>query len=279
MSDLLTHWAVFDDARRLIAFVPDMERFLRETIEQEIDFARVGAITRGGHVFILPTLKRVRDARAAGEDYPNAAAKLAYVLGCITHQPCDIHMNAMMKRLGSLGKRDISAYYDIHVFRTVYLDGREAPFNEHMFASNETEPGAAAEAFIRSCFQRAVLSSHTVKPDLENFDAWLDRFVSAIQRLYVSVELYVSVYLKPDPEKVSRYRVETEFYDESDALIRTARRIQRGDGVTERDVAAALEAERRCEYATAVQESVANLVHASELWRGEIDSFVVREDH
>jgi len=278
MSDLLTHWAVFDDARRLIAFIPKAEQSFIQAIEQETDFARVGAITRGGHVFILPTLKAIRDAKRQGDDYSNAERKLSFVLGCITHQPCDIYMNAMMKKYGSSGKRDVSAYYDIHTFRKVYLDGDEAPFNKYMFGENASKPGQAAEGFIRSCFQRAVLASHTVKPDLENFDDWLENFVNAIQRLYVSVDMYVDVFLNPDPEKISRYRVETEFYNEDDPAIRVARAIQRGEQVTETDVRSALEADNKCGYAKALCDSVDNLVHASEVWRGEIEAFAVRDD-
>jgi hypothetical protein len=145
-----------------------------------------------------------------------------------------------------------------------------------MFAGNGTEPGRAAEDFIRSCFQRALLSSHTIKPDLEDIDGWLDRLFKIVQDLYVSVELYVSVYTDPDHERIARYRVETEFYNKADPVVVAARRIQNGEGVTQAEVAHALEADNAGAYAQAVAESVHRFREAARLLAGEIHEFVVR---
>ncbi len=77
----------------------------------------------------------------------------------------------------------LAAYYDTHVFRQVYLNGGAEPFNRFLVADNDTAPGQALEAFVRSLFQRALLSSHTIKPDFDDIDAWLDRLFGAVQSL------------------------------------------------------------------------------------------------
>ena len=44
MSDLLTHWAIFDDARRLLRIDSHIEPLLREIVDETESIARLGAL-------------------------------------------------------------------------------------------------------------------------------------------------------------------------------------------------------------------------------------------
>lgn len=48
MSDLLTHWPVFDDARRLAAHDADVEPLFKRVLDEKHQLARLGALARGG---------------------------------------------------------------------------------------------------------------------------------------------------------------------------------------------------------------------------------------
>jgi hypothetical protein len=289
MSDLLTHWAVFEDCRRLALLDDRVDADLAGTMEEERAFARLGALARGGAVFVPHVLASARAARRGGEEVPRH--KVAFALGGIAHYAADVMMKPLMsERAGSdwhethsrmqRGEapgaspiREVSAYYDVHVFRKVYLAGAEEPFTRFLLADNATDPGRALEEFVFSLFQRALLASHTLAPDRSDLDGWLDSLLARVQPLYVSVRTLARVFDDPDPAKTRAYGVEDAFYLESDPAIRVGRRAQRGDEVGAAELAAALaEDANSSAYARAVCRGLARLREASAFWRGESDA-------
>ena len=62
MSDLLTHWAVFEDCRRLALLDGRVEPLLARVMDEERQFARLGAIARSGAAFVRHVLKVAREA-------------------------------------------------------------------------------------------------------------------------------------------------------------------------------------------------------------------------
>jgi len=163
----------------------------------------------------------------------------------------------------------VSAYYDVHVFRKVYLAGQEEPFGRSLLAPNAASPGAALEEFVRALFQRALLASHTLAPDRENLDGWLDGLLNSVQPLYVAIDRYCRIFERPDPEKMGVYGVETVFYVESDPVIRLARAVQAGQDVSDADFSAALATDANpSAYARALVLGMTKLRDASAWWQG-----------
>jgi len=292
MSDLLVHWAVFDDSRRICQQDPMVDPYLAELIQNEREFARLGALSRGGRSFVPAVLQ---DARSKGRtEDARDRRKLAFALGGITHFAADKVLKPLMSRLakgdwnathhemqgkGISGKktnkvaiREISAYYDTHVFRKVYLDGQERPFTDFLLSANRTEPGKELEDFVHSLFQRTLLSSHTIAPDTTHPLEWLDRLIDLTQPLYVDIELYVDVFANPDPVKMNEYQVESTFYQDTDPIVRAARQIQKGGTLTPDAMDAALiEDGNLSAYGQALALSQRRLRDASAFWRGETD--------
>lgn len=249
MSDMLVHWAVFDDMRRIAAHDTSLLPVINEVMDEQVEFARLGALSRGGNKWIRHVLNQWRDGCNQDE---LAHRKLAFALGGIAHYAADVVMKKLMSEKaradwneahaamqssrgakdGKPSIREVSAYYDTYVFRKVYMAGDEEPFNDFLCAANETGPGKALEAFVRSLFQRALLSSHTFAPDCEHIDNWFETLFSKIQPLYVDIELYTRVFANPDPAKMETYGVETDFYTDMDPVIKLARKVHAGSAAT-----------------------------------------------
>lgn len=284
MSDLLTHWAVFDDSRRLSSIDSQLEPLFAQLLEREKEFARLGALTRGGGHFVPALIQQARQHQPDEADNTQIDRRLAFALGGITHYACDLMMKPLLRGYaddtwledyqgtGQMRKplREISAYYDTHVFRKVYLNGQEEPFSRFLTASNDTRPGKALEEFVYALFQRALLSSHTLAPDWDNPEAWLDNLFAKVQPLYVDVGIYVRIFSNPDPKKMSLYRVESEFYLEDDPVIKIARALQHCQNVSEADYEYALrDGSNKGGYGQALALSMHTLREASLYWQGK----------
>jgi len=269
-----------------------MARDLAAIIQAERQYARLGAISRGGNRFVPHVLERARAEwpevqRAGGAKRDLLARKIAYALGGIAHYPADYILKPVMSRLAGANWnethhamqkgtakaeavepiQEISVYYDVKVFREVYLNGNEDPFNRFLFAENPGEPAKALEEFVTSLFQRALLAAHTLAPDRGDLDGWLDNLIAQVQPLYLSVERYVSVFRAPDRGKTKKYGVETEFYRKDDRVIVAARAAQRSEAVAAATIDAAIgEGANLSGYGRAVALGVRCMRQASDYW-------------
>ena len=93
MSDMLTHWAIFDDMRRLAAHNDVLLPVVNRVLDEHVEFARLGALSRGGKQFVAHVLGTWR-----GGCEPNELAqrKLAFALGGIAHYAADVVMKKLM---------------------------------------------------------------------------------------------------------------------------------------------------------------------------------------
>lgn len=296
MSDLLVHWAVFDDCRRLALQDKRVEPLLAQIAHEEREFARLGALTRGGGRYVPEILGYARANWAAKSQDQTLRRKVAFALGGITHYAADQVLKPLMKQYAKAdwndahhamqgrgnragvseeaiaSVREISAYYDTHVFRKVYLTGQEEPFTRFLTAANATAPGQALEEFVRSLFQRALLSAHTFDPDLTDVQQWLDRLFAQVQPLYIDIALYARVFAQPDPAKMQTFAVETAFYRDDDPVVRVSRALHQGQTISQAELDAAIhEGANRGGYGRSVELGARRLREASAYWRGETD--------
>jgi hypothetical protein len=181
MSDLLTHWAVFDDCRRLLPYAPGIEPMFSTALAAELPKARLGSIVRTEGYWIPPLLRRARTERHAAELTPTAQRQLALCVAGLTHTACDRAMKPLMQHLtitnanvpelhGEDVHRLVYAYQDTFVFREVYANGAEAPFNPFMFANNTSVPGLALEQIVQTAFVGGLLELRTMAHTVSDID-------------------------------------------------------------------------------------------------------------
>lgn len=182
MSDLLTHWAVMDDCRRLMPFFEEIAQEFSACINRHHRIARLGAITRTEGHWIPPVLRWTRQHWDDSSMHPEVEIKLAFCVAGLAHTACDFHMkdlrtksiladeNSSNPTLDDVD-RLVYAYHDTYVFRKVYRDGDEEPFNPFMMAEIQTEAGKVMVRMARALFQLAILGTHR----MEHNEAELDR--------------------------------------------------------------------------------------------------------
>jgi hypothetical protein len=296
MSDMLTHWASFDDCRRLAQLDDSLIPEFRKLIEEQRHFARLGTLSFGGTTWMQPVLDLALKNWSDPKRDLKHERNVAFVLGGLIHQACDRVMKPILTNAAGVDwnnmqfamqgdpsstpvekdevdrTQEVSAYFDAEVFRQVYLNGHEEPFTP-LFLGETTKSGGSLEEVIRALFQRALLSCHTLKPDSDNMEAWLDDLAAKVQPLYLEVDRWVSVFQSPDPKKIEAYGVRSTFYDASDPTICLARGIQSGENVTdELRQRVLVRGEFTCAYGDILQHGLRYLRGASSYWRGDSDT-------
>lgn len=297
MSDMVTHWAVFDDCRRMVQVDETIEPLFKRLISDHHGFARLGSLTRYGTLITNHILKQIQDGGRKSNLTAKDERNLGFVLGALTHQACDKAMKPLLSKVSGEDwnrlqyaqidqnddlvtlkdaiekSHEVSAYYDAEVFREVYMGGGEAEPLSIFFLTELTPQGRTLNDAIRGMYQRAFLACHTFKPDLEHIDDWLETVFNNVQPLYLDTDEWVRVYNNPDPAKIREYGVRTEFYDKNDPTIQAARLIQAGKPLPD-DLRKAVyeDGETRCSYGEALQLCLLYLRRATAFWRGETDT-------
>ena len=96
MSDLLTHWAFFDDARRFLRHDDQIEPLLLEILNESNGVARLGALARGGPWWCERILRAARENPQS--DDPRWRQKLGFGLGGLIHFPADYEFKTADRR-------------------------------------------------------------------------------------------------------------------------------------------------------------------------------------
>jgi len=298
MSDMLTHWAVFDDSLRLMQADARIEPAFVQACTRQPQVARLGACTRAGSKWMQPLIELARDQWDDPDAHPVIDRRLAWAVGGITHQACDTAAKPLLslhagsewnlahevlqqtpKAKGREGEVDLrriqqcSAYYDAHVFRKVYLDGAAEPFTRTFLSNDLGRAGAMFEEFIGTMFQRALLSAHTFKPPVpysdESFLAWQDKVFDYLQPRYLDSSIWVEAYQSPDPELMRDYGVETDFWRDDDPMVVVARAIHSGRTVSQSEIeAASADGANEGMYGQALELSLRYLVNGTDFWHG-----------
>jgi hypothetical protein len=308
MSENVTHVAVCDDVARLAQHHAGVPGPFKQVLAQHLDIARLGAATRTADRWSAELIAWARDnwpvsanGQAKDSEEGGMAAtperKLAFVLGALTHRAADRLFKPIFQycreRYGEETGIECSIHCDVYVFNEVYGAGQggarplnggaagngglptsmENPYQRAVFGAVNGETGRAVEEYLRVLWQRALIGMHTFSPDPQDMHGWLDRMFTNAQAFSISLEQYRQAVERPDPAKFKRYVEDTHSYDRDDALIRLARRAQRGETPAAGEVEAALEAttEQSSRYARAVRKGLEYVLAGGRLWRGEID--------
>lgn len=298
MSDMLTHWAAFEDCCRLATIDERVEPVFRSALEQQRAAGRLGTLTRLGAKWMQPMLANVRDRWDNTAAAATRARDLAFVLGGLIHQATDNVMKPPLSRAaggtwsqmqaylrGTPGTppvppevveaaHEYSAYLDAEVFRQVYLGGGAEPFSE-LFMAELSPKGKAFEDFVRALFQRSLLSVHTLNPTVDRMEDWLENLFRTVQPAFVGIDRWVRVYQHPDPQKIEAFGVRTEFYRADDPAIRAARAIQHDKPIDAAARQAAFaQGTYTCYYGHILQTGLEYVHQATRFWRHETPHLV-----
>lgn len=246
----VTRVAVVDDAVRLWLYGFDHSAWVVGRVLNQIDLAREAALLPASPGEIADLLERPRGLYAAEaaqmgdriEDLPRTAERVAFGLGWLAH-------HAAAGPLGPAGADEALAR-DAAVVRSYAPDGAGAE---------------AVTSLLDLLWHRALVKLHTLKPDGDDVDAWIHRYVEYADGLAARhARLAEAVAGGADPG--------ARFLDPGDPVVAAVRELRFGTAGGPVPVEGLLAAPGTSRYARAVAAATRALQAGARYVEGEIDA-------
>jgi len=235
LSEQVTHLALADDVRLLSVASPRVCEDVKGSLREHQDKMRLGALTRGSEGFAGAMVKVLREGKTKRKK--GDGEKLAFCIGTMAHRAVDRMMKPIFESQSADGKcnwQDISVYHDVFLFDRIYGRGRKEPYAAGALEPRYGFPSAAGvdaervEEYFRVMFQRAMLSAHTLIPDMSDPEGWMEKVFGRVQEMTLDVGRYHRALTNPDEEIFGRAIVDVNFYDDGDPLIALLRDLREG---------------------------------------------------
>jgi hypothetical protein len=281
MSEHIVHTGILEDSIALMPYLKKIPPDFVKAIKGHIGFARLGCITVAGDQFSFRLLEEYKPLWKNRDDL--LEAKLAFVLGWVSHRACDRQMKPLwnIKEIfgrgsdadPSVSPTECSVYHEGTLFNLYYADNpvyRLAIFPEQLSAL----PGAElfniplAEKFIESSYGMNMLDIQTfpMPPPDQRF---MENLCVQAQKFYVDISRYARATANPNPALMDNYVKKINWYDSNDPIIAQAVFARRG-GIPEPSlVEAALDNSATSHYGKALQMSLGYFLAAAEYFSND----------
>lgn len=233
MSEHIVHTAILEDSFAICSGLRAISADFKEVIRRHGRFAQLGCITVAGDQFSTRLLTEYKDKWDIHNE--TLAAKLAFVLGWISHRACDRIMKPIWveppMKIGSdvdptLSPSECSVYHEGFIFNKYYKDAdtfRFAIFPEQM---EELEGIRMMERericnFTEQAFAANYMAIQTLPEDGADQE-WFENVCMRTQKFYVDMRRYHQSAQNPEPELTERFITGIHWYDEGDGIVRLA---------------------------------------------------------
>lgn len=278
MSEHIVHTAVVEDSFAICLGLPDVSDDFRKVMTDHAKFAGLGSITVAGDAFSTRLLDEYRQKWNERDD--KMEARLAFVLGWISHRACDRTMKPLWveppMKIGSdvdpnISPKECSVYHEGFIYNKYYSHVPE--FHYCIFPEDLKDlPGIKlinheiAGMFIQQSFGVNYMAIQTLPNDGEDQE-WFEKICKQAQKFYVDMMRYHRSAGNPDPDYTKEFLTDINWFDESDAIVRLALDLRDGKKVSEQAYIDAMGEEPTCHYGKALHLSIKYIMAASNYFK------------
>lgn len=289
MSEHITHIAVYEDCARLASLSNKVNEVFQNSLKEYPDAGLLTSAARGNHLYAVPIIETAKSLSPKELDTKEHKMKLAASVGWITHRAADLQTKPLVKTIDyeketNFKEAEFEIYQDAVTWDKVYDGGKGKSLSDNVWfspavmeAGMKSHPASEAidvdeaELLMAILVQRSLLETHKFMDNQKKFKPWLQTFMESRQKYGEDYRVYIEAYQNPDPDKMQKYIYDTNFYDESDGLIKLARSLQKGKPDKNIDLEEAIEnADSQSHYAQALRKGCLFLYAASDYYEGKI---------
>ncbi|MFW6270543.1 MAG: hypothetical protein ACOC4G_10740 [Bacillota bacterium] len=288
MSEHIVHTSILKDSFLLIKNSQEISSKFKEIANDYEDFALLGSITRGGDNFTVDLLNAFQKRWQDGADDELLPAKLAFVLGWLSHRAADRQMKPIWR--GSdfptdQSPTECSIYMEAFMFREYYSDDlklNRAILSEELenncLLDNPEQVEKVVNLF-RAIIKRVLIEMHTFIPPYQgDIEEFLERLFSAQQEFKEDViERMASAIVNPDPEKTKKYITDINFFDHQDGIIEVAQKLRQGEDVANSEFENKINEKPKSHYGKALAMSYSYILKADQFFKKRINLEELKE--
>jgi hypothetical protein len=275
MSEHVVHTGILEDSVAIMPCLKEIPGDFVKAVQEHIGFAKLGCITVSGDRFSFRLLEEYKPLWKNRDDL--LEAKLAFVLGWVSHRACDRQMKPIWNVVEISGRgsdanpaispTECSVYHEGTLYNIYYGDNsvyRLAIFPEQLAAWTGAElfnlPVAAE--FVESSYAMNMMDIQTIPPPPAD-QRFIEELCLRAQKFYVDVSRYTRAAGCPDPELKHNYVTGINWYDEKDGIIALARLLRRGGTPEKKMVDQAMQIPAASHYGKALQLSLSYICSAA----------------
>jgi hypothetical protein len=275
MSEHVVHTGILEDSVAIMPYLKEIPDDFVKATQKHIGFAKLGCITVAGDRYSFRLLEEYKPLWKNRDDL--LEAKLAFVLGWISHRACDRQMKPIWNVVEISGRgsdanpavspTECSVYHEGTLYNLYYADDsvfRLAIFSEQLAAWTGAElfklPLAAE--FVESSYAMNMMDIQIIPPPPAD-QRFIEELCLRAQKFYVDVSRYTRAAGRPDPELKHNYVTGINWYNEKDDIIALARLLRRGGIPETKMVDRAIQTPAASHYGKALQLSLRYICSAA----------------
>lgn len=276
MSEHIVHTAILEDSFRIGVGLSCIPESFREIMKNFEHFAQLGCITVSGDQFSFRLLEEYKPLWPHRDEL--LKAKLAFVLGWVSHRACDREMKPIwkepkMKGRGSdvdpaLSPTECSVYHEGVMFNRYYRSNSKFYLTIYP-EKTECLPGAdmldleRAASFIQMAFGACYLDIQTLNPD-KGMQEFFEELCMRSQKFYVDLRRYTRASENPEPDLTAQYVTDINWISDQDPLVHLASRLRRSEIPRTEEYDTAFSAQPLSHYGKALNLSLRYIATAAE---------------
>ena len=290
ISEHLVHTAVLRDSMLLMERLNDVDNDLKALMRRYSTFAQLGCVTVSGDVFSYKLLQQFKEDTRKKDPYREA--KIAFLMGWISHRACDRVMKVIWKEAQFKGRGtdvdpnispyECSIYHEAEAFK-LYFEHEEdyllALFPDEMqhYAGECQIDQERAYAMVQGAFAANLLNIQTI-PDNLNDQIRFEELCMRVQKFYVDLARYRRAIRMPISENYEEFVQKIDWYNAKDPIIKAAAAIRKGEALSSAEVQCAVNASASSHYAHALMLSMQYILSANHyLINPEVDMMWLKD--
>ncbi len=284
MSEYIVHTALMQDCFNILLASGKFSEEFKHVARTEREFGEAASTTKSGDVFTWRILDDLKGKWQDRKPEDRLEAKLAFVLGWVSHRAADREMKPVFRAaISDLEKAKngnlCSLYQEAEIYKAYYLNTENDPFKDtyDLLLNEEKFPQfdlAQTKTLFNGMLRMAFMRMHTTMPDtstdVEGIEKWIDHIYNFMQIFKINMECEADIIANPNPEYYKRFVVDTNFFDKSDSLIVLAKKLRAGEQVSAEEVDSAMDAPCSSHYAIALACALKYVKACNDFFIGKI---------
>jgi hypothetical protein len=280
MSEHIVHTGILEDSIAIMPYLKEIPEDFLQAAQRHIGFARLGCITVSGDTYSFRLLEEYKPLWKKRDDL--LEAKLAFVLGWVSHRACDREMKPIWHTVEISGRgsdanpavspTECSVYHEGTLYNLYYSE--DPAFHLAIFPSLLADWTGAElvnlplmAEFVESSYAMNMMNIQTILPPSLEQQSSDQRFIEDVclqaQKFYVDISRYARASSRAVPDLKKSYVIDINWYDEKDLIVALVSRLRRGEKLAGPEVKESMDSPASSHYGRALQLSLRYIISAA----------------